>query len=238
MDICILNSGFGSRLKRYTEHAPKGLVPLDEEETLLSRQISLLNSLGAHRYAITTGYLHETIPAYVNEKFPSLDVSYVYNEAYASTNYIESLNRLAGSFDDEVILMHGDLVFSPDIAQKILSARDNIVIIDTTLPLPEKDFKARVRDGKVVEIGIDVFGADCYACQPLYHLTKDFWNAWQKEISRFCREGNDKVYAENALNIMLETTTLKPLDAAGDLCMEVDNEEDLIIARKKVGNKS
>ena len=237
MDICILNSGFGSRLKRYTEHLPKGLVPLSDTESLLSRQIAILNQCGTHRYAITTGYLHEAIPSYIAARFPALDVSYFYNEAYATTNYIESLNRLGSSFDDEIVLMHGDLVFSFEVAQKVLSQQDNTVIIDSTLPLPEKDFKARVRDGKVVEIGIDVFGDDCFACQPLYHLSKEFWNRWQEEIARFCRDGNDKVYAENALNILLETSTLIPLDAKGSLCMEVDNEEDLRTAQGKVENK-
>jgi len=237
MDICILNSGFGSRLKRYTEHMPKGMVPLSETETLLSRQINLLNQFGTHRYAITTGYLHEAIPSYLSRHFPALDVTYFYNEAYATTNYIESLNRIGSSFEDEIVLMHGDLVFSYEVSQEVLIQQDNTVIIDSTLPLPEKDFKARVRDGKVVEIGIDVFGADCYACQPLYHLTKDFWNRWQEEIARFCREGNDKVYAENALNLLLETSTLIPLDVSGSLCMEVDNEDDLKTAQEKVENK-
>jgi phosphoenolpyruvate phosphomutase len=113
-----------------------------------------------------------------------------------------------------------------------------MVVIDSTLPLPEKDFKARIKDGKVVEIGIDVFGHDCYACQPFYHLHKEAWNAWQAAISDFCDKGKNTVYAEEALNTILETLNLYPLDIQGRFCMEIDNEEDLAKARVKMGNKN
>jgi len=95
-----------------------------------------------------------------------------------------------------------------------------------------KDFKARVKNGRVIEIGIDVFGPDCYACQPLYHLRKQDWNIWQLEIQKFCKNGNESVYAENALNEVSTTMELYPFDVDGRLCMEIDNEADLEKAKQ------
>lgn len=232
MNICILNSGFGSRLKRYTESKPKGLVSICGMETLLSRQVKMLSSLGNHKYHITTGYLDGMIQSYMIDVFPDISVAYTPNARYATTNYITSLELLRGRCDDELVLLHGDLVFEESVARDILASSRSVVVIDSTLPLPEKDFKARMKDGKVVEIGVDVFGSDCYACQPFYHLTKGDWNIWQEEIHSFCTQGKESVYAENALNNVTGRMELYAFDIKGRFCMEVDNEEDLLTVRR------
>jgi phosphoenolpyruvate phosphomutase len=40
------------------------------------------------------------------------------------------------------------------------------------------------------------------------------------------------VYAENAFNALGGALLLKPLDAKGLLCSEIDNEEDLAVVRR------
>lgn len=231
INICILNSGFGSRLKKYTETKPKGLVPLSENQTLLGLQLETLNTLGNHIYCITTGYLDGMIQAYIEQSFSQLEVSYFVNKRYANTNYITSLDLLYDTFKDEIVLLHGDLVFEKSVAKDVLSSSKSVVVIDSTLPLPKKDFKARVKDGKIVEIGVDVFGPDCYACQPFYSLSKKDWSIWQDEIRSFCTQGKESVYAEDALNSVMDLVDLYPLDIKGRLCMEIDDENDLLKAR-------
>jgi len=39
------------------------------------------------------------------------------------------------------------------------------------------------------------------------------------------------VYAENALNNILEDLTLKPLDISNHFCMEIDDTRDLALAK-------
>ncbi len=231
MDICIMNSGFGSRLKKYTQDVPKGMVPLDDGTTILSRQLEILRKSGNHRYVITTGYLDGMIQGYLGKQFPDLDITYLVNTRYASTNYIASLELLNGLFVDSIILLHGDLVFEESVARDIIDSPFSTVAVDSSLPLPAKDFKARIHEGKVIEIGIDVFGTDCLACQPMYRLTKGDWNRWQQEIHTFCARGEESVYAEHALNRISSQLDIRPLDVKGRLCMEIDNEEDLMTAR-------
>lgn len=229
----ILNSGMGSRLGGITKNRPKGLVGLDGDITLLSRQIDSLLSCGVTDLIITTGYLADQIQSYVGHRYPNIGITLVCNEVYASTNYIVSLDRLSHiEFDKPVILMHGDLVFAHDVLQSIRDMEGNWVVVDQQAPLPEKDFKARLTpDGLVREIGVGVFGDDCVACQPLYRMEPEFWQGWQKKIREFCLSGNTSVYAENALNAMLGEHQLHPFDADGRLCMEIDTTEDLEKAR-------
>lgn len=240
MQAIILNSGKGSRLKELTANSPKGLVSLDEDATLLSRQVDLLLSCGVNDIIITTGYLEEQFKAYLEKKYPGLIIRFVYNDLYASTNYIVSLDRLhAIDFDDSLLMMHGDLVFSREVLQALIDQSSSSVVIDTAAPIPEKDFKARLgSDGLVKEIGINVFGDDCFACQPLYKLTGEDWKKWQQAIRSFCDAGQTCVYAENALNSLLEHLSIKAYDVKGRLCMEVDNKEDLLKAQALLASSS
>ncbi|MBQ6827704.1 MAG: sigma-70 family RNA polymerase sigma factor, partial [Thermoguttaceae bacterium] len=66
--------------------------------------------------------------------------------------------------------------------------------------LPEKDFKGRVKDGKVMEVSIHIFDEDCYAFQPFYKMDKATASAWMGKVVEFIHDGQDKCYAENALN--------------------------------------
>lgn len=240
MQAIILNSGKGSRLKELTANSPKGLVALDEGTTLLSRQIDLLLGCGIDKIIITTGYLEEQFKVYLGKRYPELPIQFVYNELYETTNYIVSLDRLHDvTFDDSILLMHGDLVFSQEVLEAVIGYGSSTVIIDTAAPIPEKDFKARLdSDGLVREIGINVFGKGCFACQPLYRLSRKDWKSWQQAIQSFCKAGETGVYAENALNSLLEHLALKPYDVQGGLCMEVDNKEDLLRAQALLASTS
>ena len=234
MQAIILNSGKGSRLEELTTDTPKGLITLDNKTTLLSRQLNSLFTCKVDNIIITTGYLEDHYKEYLKKRYPEASIRLVFNEAYATTNYIVSLDKLSHiSFDQDIILMHGDLVFSLDVIQDLIAQKESSVVIDTLAPIPEKDFKARVGQNNLVqEIGVNVFGNGSYACQPLYKLKCQDWVAWQKVIRTFCESGETAVYAEVALNSILNNLALHPYDVKGRLCMEVDNKKDLQRARK------
>lgn len=237
MQAIILNSGKGSRLKELTTNNPKCLVSLDSGNTLLSRQIDRLLECGVRDIIITTGYLEGKIKQYLEDKYPSTAIRFVFNEEFDTTNYIVSLDKLGKMvFSTDVLLMHGDLLFSTEVLQSVMGASKSTVVVDSLAPIPEKDFKARIgTDGLVKEIGINVFGQDCLACQPLYKLLGSDWSAWQGAIRSFCLAGQTNVYAENALNSILGRIQLGTYDAKGSLCMEVDNQEDLARAKRLLG---
>ena len=66
--------------------------------------------------------------------------------------------------------------------------------------MPEKDFKGRFKDNKLLEVSVNIFDNDCYAFQPLYKLDKKDLQLWKDKVAEFVKNGNVKVYAENALN--------------------------------------
>lgn len=225
MQAIILNSGMGSRLGKYTEHNPKCMVRLNKSETILSYQLRLLKKHHITNVLISTGYMADMLSKYVDALDLGISVSYTYNPEFRTSNYITSLNLI--ETNDDVLLFHGDLVFSDEVLEMVLCHGPNVIVTDSAIPLPEKDFKARLMNGRVKTIGINLFGKDCVAAQPLYYLSAQDWNRWKQEIRLFCQKGNIGVYAEEALNGITDNLELLSLDINGRLCSEIDTIEDL-----------
>jgi len=236
--VVILNSGTGSRMGELTADRPKCLVELTGDETILSRQLSLLTEFGLKDIVITTGPYEEMIKAHLKERFDKLRLSYVNNPHYRDTNYIYSMYLLDDAIGEDVILMHGDMIFERVVLEKLVNIEyDDAVLVDPHVELPEKDFKALLEKGRIRQIGVDVFGQQAVSLQPVYKLSSVFFAAWMEEIRRFVEDGNLKVYAENALNNLLGELVLHPVELKEHFCMEVDDERDLEVARAYLTGK-
>ncbi|RDY28275.1 sugar phosphate nucleotidyltransferase [Lachnotalea glycerini] len=227
MKAVILNSGIGSRLGKYTEHNPKCMVKISNNQTIIEYQIDMLIRNGITDIIISTGYMEELLKQHVEKYSNKCNITFVTNPEFRTTNYIVSLNYIE-DIEDEVILMHGDLVFEQSVLIDMIHSPCSAVVIDQSLPLPEKDFKAKLNHNLVESIGIEFFGENTYASQPLYKFTKEEWKLWKQEISKFCNNKITNVYAEFALNEITDQLKINGLDINGRLCNEIDNEEDLI----------
>ena len=229
MKALLLNSGIGNRMGELTSHQPKCMCPIGGGYTILSRQLTQLAQLGVREVVITVGPFAQELKAHAQSLNLPIKITYVPNPLYSQTNYIYSMHLAAGHLDDDVLLLHGDLVVETDVLSDLLSAQKSMVAVDSTLPLPQKDFKARLQNGRVTAIGIEFFGLDCLACQPAYFWRREDFAAWTKAISDFCSRDTVKVYAENAFNEKNGAIPLYPLELHGRLCNEIDNPEDLQI---------
>ena len=232
MKALILNSGLGSRMGVLTSEHPKCMTEISSKETILSRQLRLIADAGIEEVVITTGYYDAVLVSYCESLNLSLHFTFVKNPVYDQTNYIYSIYCAREYLDDDIILMHGDLVFENEVFDKLLASEVSCMTVSSTLSLPEKDFKAQVNDGKVMKVGVDIFN-DAMEAQALYKLRKDDWKVWLDKIVEFCESGNTKVYAENALNELNGSANIYALDVQNMLCAEVDNPEDLAVITAK-----
>lgn len=155
------------------------------------------------------------------------------NPVYDKTNYIYSIYCAREYLDDDIILMHGDLVFENEVFDQVVNSDTSCMTVSSTLPLPEKDFKAQIVDGKVMKVGVDIFN-DAMEAQALYKLNRADWKVWLDKITEFCEAGNTKVYAENALNELNGAANISALDVKNLLCSEIDNPEDLAVVTDKL----
>ena len=216
-----------------TSEHPKCMTEISTHETILSRQLWLLANAGIEEVVITTGYYDGVLVKYCQSLELPLRFTFVKNPDYETTNYIYSIYCARNYLDDDIVLMHGDLVFETEVFDRVVESPVSCMTVSSTLPLPEKDFKARVVDGKVLAVGVDIFN-EAMAAQALYHLKKDDWKVWLDKIVEFCEVGNRKVYAEDSLNELSGAASIHALDVGDLLCAEVDNPEDLAVVSTKL----
>ncbi len=233
MKALILNSGMGSRMGVLTSEHPKCMTELSTNETILSRQLKQIVEAGIDEVVMTTGAFDGVLVKYCQSLDLPVHITFVKNEKYQDTNYIYSIYCAKEYLDDDIILMHGDLVFENTVFDEVVNSEKSCMVVSSTLSLPEKDFKAVVKEGKIVQVGIDCFN-DAYAAQPLYKLCKDDWKIWLDNINAFCESDNVKCYAENAFNEVSDKCQVYPYDVANRLCAEIDNPEDLAVVSAKL----
>ena len=233
MKALILNSGLGSRMGDITNTHPKCMTELFNGETILSLQLKNLVLAGINDVIITTGYFDKVLIEYCSSLNLNINYEFVYNPKYAETNYIYSM-YLAGKYaQDDILLMHGDLVFADQVLSELMARKASCMPVSTCVPLPEKDFKAVVNGSRIMKIGIE-FVENALAAQPLYKLNKIDWLIWLEEISEFCKIGKTNCYAENAFNKVSDKCILQAVDIKKQLCNEIDNIEDLTNIKNKI----
>ena len=226
MKVLIFNSGVGKRMGELTKNTHKSLVILNDGETILERQIRILSECGIKEFIITTGPYEEKIKA-VCDKYPYLKFSFVHNDLFDKTNYIYSFYLTKDFLDDDFLTLHGDLVFNKKLVRAVLdNPNESIGLINKSVPKPEKDFKGRVIDGEVKEVGIDIFDDNCFAFQPLYKLSKKDILLWWNNVAKFISNGTNGCYAENALNEITNEVHIKAMRYDDYFIDEIDNPQD------------
>jgi len=226
MKAIIFNSGYGNRMGDFTKNHHKSMAPLKNGESILHRQLRLLSAEGVTDFIITTGPFEEQLKA-VAQDFPELHFTFVRNDIFDKTNYIYSMFLARDYIDDDMIFMHGDLVFNRKLVHDVLHCElSNTATVNFTKALPEKDFKGRVRDGKVLEVSIHIFDEDCFAFQPFYKLDKATASAWVGKVVEYIYKGEDKCYAENALNEIFPVLNVRAFSYEDYYIDEIDNMDD------------
>lgn len=233
MKALILNSGIGSRMGVLTSEHPKCMTEIYHQETILSRQLKQISEAGIEEVIITTGAHDDVLVNYCQSLHMPIHITFVRNPKYKETNYIYSIYCAKEYLDDDIILMHGDLVFENSVFDAIVASEKSCMAVSSTLPLPDKDFKAVIHEGQITKIGIEYFN-EAMAAQPLYKLKKEDWSVWLNNIIFFCESNRVTCYAENAFNEISADCRICPLDVKNQLCSEIDDSKDLAVVSEKL----
>lgn len=222
----ILAAGMGTRLGR---PFPKPLTPLSDGRTIMEQQIDNLRQVFGADVRITTvvGFKLDLIL----EAFP--DVTYIYNEAYDQTNTNRSLLKaLRLSTEGGVLWMNGDVVFDPQVLEKVsdLMESDTSFICVDTAAVGDEEVKYTVdTDGYVDELSKQVVNARGEA------VGINFVSASDKPtlIDRLS-ECSDADYFERGIELAISHDSMRvmPVDIGEFFAVEVDFEEDLTRANE------
>lgn len=112
MKAIILAAGQGTRLKKYTENLPKGMLEF-MGKTLIERQILAYREVGINDIIIVKGF--------AQEKITYKDVKYYINEDYSSTNMVYSLLKANKEFDDDIVISYSDIIFEKNMLNRLIN---------------------------------------------------------------------------------------------------------------------
>jgi choline kinase len=119
MKAIILAAGQGTRLKKYTENLPKGMLVF-AGKTIIERQIETYRKNGIEDIIIVRGY--------AAEKIDYKNVKYYTNDEFDKTNMVESLLTAKEEFDDDIIVSYSDILFSDDMLKGMMDSDGHFVV--------------------------------------------------------------------------------------------------------------
>jgi len=233
-----LLAGRGSRLGEHCVEMPKCLITVNGEP-ILHRMLDQLDEKKVKRAVLVVGYLWEEIKKSVGEKWKGIDIEYVVNEDWESTNNIVSLYRAKHHIKEGFYLIEGDIVVG-DGGLDLFSGNENQMAVSRFLPF---------MDGTVVTIGnngVEKIYLKTTAGRPanpgllyktvnIYTLTHhDFQSIILDELARIIESGETNVYYEQAFANLVNSGEIrfKVVDFSEIKWAEVDNIDDLHFAEQ------
>ncbi len=244
LQALILAAGFGRRMRPLTYECHKALLHISGSP-IIDRIIGGLEARNVSPITIATGYRSEDLITHIGERFPHLDVRYVNNSDYASTNNIHSMALAleAMDLDDDVILIESDLVYEPAILERLLSSTyENVALVDT--------YRSGM-DGTVVTIGesgaitqvippalqsSDFSFTDKYKTLNIYRFSATFCKETLRRLLTYYTQTFDKEsYYELILGILIymQRAEIHAEIIRDETWAEVDDPNDLRIAEFK-----
>ena len=240
MIAIILAAGMASRLRPLTNNTPKCLLKIGER-SLLQRSIDALIINGIKEFVIVTGYLHNQIEDFVKQQYPDINISFIHNEIYNSTNNIYSL-WLARPIAEgkEILLLDSDLLYDPKIITRVLNASAENILTLIRHDLGEEEMKVVTdggSDGNIIEISKTCSHADAIGeSLGIEKMGKAYTSALYKELEPMMnKEHLENVFYEKAFERLISKgQTFKVLDVTDLFSCELDTVEDFTNAKEKI----
>ncbi|SNT14332.1 Choline kinase [Micrococcales bacterium KH10] len=225
--IAILAAGMGTRLGK---PFPKPLTPLRDGRTIMAQQFENIHGAFADAQVyVAVGFKLEMIL----EAHPR--ALFVYNEEFDRTNTSKSLLRILRSTGPGGVLwMNGDVVFDPQILQRLKSYmdQDQSVVAVNTATVAEEEVKYTVDEhGHINQLSKQVQGALGEAIGINFIAARD-----KEALIQRLEEVDDQDYFERGIELAIERDGVKvvPVDISDLYAVEVDFADDLARANEHV----
>jgi choline kinase len=204
----LLAAGTGSRLRPLTLDAPKCLTEVGGEP-ILGRLIDNLRLQGITRLVVVTGYLDHCVHEFLEHNAADMQLDYVFNPVYSTTNNIYSLWLAKKAIEEPFILVESDLVFENSMLDPMLIP--DKIAISNTLPW---------MNGTVVELNADesvkafhvshtVDDVRRYKTVNIYSLSLQTWHKVVERLDSYIKAGRVNEYYETVFADMAVDGSLK-----------------------------
>jgi choline kinase len=204
----LLAAGTGSRLRPLTLDAPKCLTEV-AGESILGRLVDNLRSQGIKRLVVVTGYLDHCVREFLDEYAADMQLDYVFNPIYSTTNNIYSLWLARKVIQESFVLIESDLVFEESMLDSMLVA--DRIAISNVLPWMNGTM-VEINDEQGVaafHVKHDVNDARRYKTVNIYSLSAQSWQRVIARLDQFINAERVGEYYETVFADMVADGTLE-----------------------------
>ena len=237
MKALILAAGIASRLRPLTNSLPKCMLEVGGM-TIIERTINNLIAGGVSDIIIVTGYLADELKEFIQAKFPDLQIAYIHNPIYDSTNNIYSL-WLARDLvkDSEILLLDSDIIFDKRILDLLLtSGYENCLALRSSGDIGVEEMKITTdAQSKIVKI------AKTIALEKATGESVGIEKFSQSFVSELYKNLKTLIIDQNQADKFYELAFQLTIDGGQELyacnvgnfkCIEIDTPEDMQLANE------
>jgi len=203
----LLAAGTGSRLRPLTLEAPKCLTEVSGEP-ILARLLDNLRVQGITRLVVVTGYLDHCVREYLEENAADMQLDYVFNPVYKTTNNIYSLWLAKKAIEEPFVLIESDLVFEASMLEPMLIP--DRIAVSNILPwmngtMVELNANKAV---KAFHVSHDVDDERRYKTVNICSLSSQSWQRVIARLDRYIEDGRVNEYYETVFADMVADGSL------------------------------
>ena len=235
MRAIILAAGVGWRLKPHTETTPKSLMEIGGQ-SLLRRYLETFAALGLPEAVLVVGHLKEQVMAEAARGPAEVEVRFVVNEQFTRGNIL-SLWHARHEFDDDILIMDGDVLFPRELLARVIAFPDvNAIAVDERFQDTGEEQKVVCEDGWVVEVTKKISGDPRVRGEEvgILRLSADAAEVLRGILEEFIETGKDSLEYEDTFRELAAEVPIGVVEI-GDLpWIEIDFEEDLAHAREDI----
>lgn len=230
----ILAAGRSMRLRPLTDNLPKCLLDMGPKK-ILDWQLDALKLVGVRDIRIVVGYEQDKIRSHVAENHADLNVIYIVNPDFETTNTLFSLHLALADFDSDFYYMNADVVFEERILTRLSECSQGGFLAIDRKQCREEEVKVQVAEGQITAIGKHLDPSESYGeFIGVANFHGDFACRFRNTVAKQAVAGNEMKFFEHALDMMSDKHDMYAVDITGLPCVEVDFPEDYQYAVEEV----
>lgn len=230
----ILAAGRSTRLRPLTDNQPKCLLDMGPKK-ILDWQLDSLRSIGVRDLRVVIGYQKEMIQSHISAKHPDMNVTYIENPDFETTNTLFSLALALESFTEDFYYMNADVVFEQRILERLSTHSGGGFLAIDCKQCREEEVKVQTANQQITAIGKHLNPAESLGeFIGVANFNGDFRRRFRDTVLCEAVAGNEMKFFEYALDAMIDKHDMYAVDITGIPCVEVDFPEDYEYAVQEV----
>ena len=237
----ILAAGRGSRLKEMTNDLPKPMVEINNK-SIISNLTEQLIDEGIDHIVVLIGYMADTLIKHLEGYKNKVKITFIENEIYDTTNNIYTLWLAKEYLKNGFYLFEADIFCEKEIIKKLLhNQQENVILVDKFTNLMNGTVIANETGSEKVqnmflkkEQGVNFDYSISYKTVNFYKIGKEFTELFfLKELENHINKKDINSYYELIIKEAIDSGyEFHSLRTQKLKWWEIDNQEDLEIARK------